>query len=182
MALGSDHFPVLFTAGVTVGREPASGRIPKTLLQSTRMRGAAGLLYKVTLKSAGAQIENVKEAPEKDGDERDIQARYEQAQQTLKDPWEAQVRIRRWKSGPHVNGELIRLWKKKKTLYERWRWKPTERNKRRIRQPVRGHRGGSDSSRRIRREGSARGYRWTQKRESRKHYAQAPRDDRPRNN
>lgn len=129
MALRSDHFPVLFTAGITIGREAVPRRIPKTLLQSTRMREAAGLMYKVTLKPAGAQMKNVTEAPENDGEERDIQAHYEQALQALKGPWEAQVRIQRRKSGPHVNGELIRLWKKKKKLFERWWWKPTEQNK-----------------------------------------------------
>lgn len=129
MALGSDHFPILFTARIEVGREEIQRRIPKTLLQSYRMREAEGLIYKVTLNEVGTALSKVTETPTDEAEERSLQQEYERAQGALKEPWGSQVRRRRRKSGSHVNGELIRLWSQKKKLYEKWRWKPTTQNK-----------------------------------------------------
>lgn len=73
VALCSDHFPILFTARIDVGREAVPRRIPKTLLQSHRMREAAGLMYKVALKEVNTALEHVTAIPEDESEERSVQ-------------------------------------------------------------------------------------------------------------
>lgn len=55
VAAASDHFPIRFEATWDIDRETNARRIPKTLLQSTHLRSALGLVYKAVAQGRGVQ-------------------------------------------------------------------------------------------------------------------------------
>lgn len=129
----SDHFPVWFTADIKIDRGKVPRRIPKTLLQSTQRREVVGTVYGISLKEAGVAVDKLEAPGTEEANTEEIHQVYQDVQETLKAPWEAQVKKRRRSCGPHVNGELLKLWGRKKLLYDRWRWKPTDGNEKKYR-------------------------------------------------
>lgn len=129
IAEGSDHFPVKFAADRRIEKEANARRVPKTLLQSRQMRVQTGELYKISLKQAADVTATALQRPAEELSDTVIQECYELALVNIREPWEARVRKRRRRSGPHVNAEMLRLWEQKKKAYERWKWHPSERNK-----------------------------------------------------
>lgn len=103
------------------------------------MREVTGLVYKLTIKEANKPLDEITHAQTTQGTEEATQASYEQAHSCIREPWLAQVKKRRHKSGPHVNAELLRFWDRKKLSYDRWKWRPTEHNKRIYKEAVYDH-------------------------------------------
>lgn len=58
-----------------------------------------------------------------------IQEAYDNAVNAIIAPWDAQIKTKRRRCGSHVNKELLRLWQRRKKLYDRMIRRPTARNK-----------------------------------------------------
>lgn len=129
IAACSDHCPVLFSAEVEVDRQDQPRRIAKTLLQSTQARTEIGLCYEISLNPAGQALTQLAE-PGQIAQQLQVHTCYEQAVTAIKAPWVDRAKKKRRRTGAYVNRELLKLWARKKALYDRMQWKPTERNKR----------------------------------------------------
>lgn len=88
-----------------------------------------GLTYKAYLRNAKDKLDKVSQTKEPQLTEEMITDIFETAHALIREPWEAQLKRRISKSGPHANGELLRLWENKKRLYERWKWRLNVANK-----------------------------------------------------
>lgn len=96
----SDHFPVWFQATWRIEKGATHRRIPKTLLQSGKMKETVGTLYKVSLRIAAEQLDTIIENENTQQSEEGIQAAFDKDHAPIKEPWEKQVYKRRRRSGP----------------------------------------------------------------------------------
>lgn len=129
VAVCSDHYPIVFTAETQVETAIRPRRIAKTLLQSEQHRAAIGLLYEVSLRKPEEDLRKLRSGEVGTPQTEEIQAVYSKAEHSINEPWIQQTKKRRRRCGAHVNAGLLRLWCKKRKLYERMKYWPTSQNK-----------------------------------------------------
>lgn len=125
----SDHCPVVDVLDTQIELSTRPRRVAKTLLQSEQHRKAIGLLYEVALQRTGELLENIRTDTEETPQTAHILEAYYEAVQIICEPWTQMAKKKRRRCAAYVSRELLRLWQRKKVLYDRMKWRPTPHNK-----------------------------------------------------
>lgn len=99
------------------------------MLQSTNLRNAIGILYEVSFQGPGAALVTIRADEGRTAQTDEIQTAYTEAERCITEPWVKQTKQRRRRCGAHMSRELLRLWRRNKSLYDRMNKWPTTRNR-----------------------------------------------------